>query len=71
MEKKVDILDAKLEDLIDMDFPDTGPITDDVIKRNLEKGRYLRGSVRLMHGLIWTDEDYRRHREEVLARPLP
>ncbi|GMV93132.1 MAG: hypothetical protein AMXMBFR82_29100 [Candidatus Hydrogenedentota bacterium] len=57
--------------LIDVDLPEIGPVTTDVVKKAHGLSDRIRGSVRLALGLIWTDKDYEEYRNKVLKRPLP
>ena len=58
---------------IDVDLPQTGEITSEVVERNsllLLSGRYI-GDVRIALGMVWTDKEYESYRERVLSTPLP
>lgn len=51
------------------DFPDFGPITDEVKKDNLPKK--FTGGVRINQGFYRTDKEYEEYREKILSTPLP
>jgi hypothetical protein len=58
--------DAK--DIIDIDFPEPGPITDETVRAIQEHSQnYGGGTVREATGRIFTDEAYEQMRREVLS----
>lgn len=61
----------KWKDVLYLDVPDQGPVTEKSIECALIQTRRHRGSVRVSLGRIWTDKDFERRRTSVLATPLP
>jgi hypothetical protein len=61
----------KLVDLVDRDFPESGPVTSEARDAAKKLAGRFRGSVRVSTGRFWTDEEYQRHRAAVLRTPLP
>ena len=57
-------------DLIDTPLPDA-PIDEISRQVALDENSRFRASVRVATGRFWTDEEYRRFRERVLATPMP
>lgn len=57
-------------DLIDVDLPDYGPITQKTIEETQKGGSRSRGSVRVSMGKVWTDKEYEQRRNRVLNTPL-
>lgn len=58
-------------DVLDRDFPDTGPITKEIVAETQRLSGKHRGSMRISTGRIWTDDEYNRRRDEVKKTPLP
>ena len=61
----------RLLELIDTDFPEVGPITDETLQAIEDHASRCRGSVRMSTGRIWKDKDYEAYRRRVLSQPLP
>jgi|WetSurMetagenome_2_1015567.scaffolds.fasta_scaffold139351_4 hypothetical protein len=59
----------ELLDLIDVDFPKIGEITEEVRMRTVELG--VRGDVRLSTGRFYTDKELEERRYEELSTLLP
>jgi hypothetical protein len=53
------------------DMPEQPKITDAIRDETMKESARFRGSVRLVTGLFWTDEEYKRLRQQVLETPLP
>ena len=64
-------LPPALRDLVDKDFPQPGTITRKDLEKNADKSHRARGSVRISLVRLWADDEYERHREDVLSKPLP
>ena len=69
-------MNKDLVKLIDVNFPDMGPITDKVVegikrlaKRRLDIGANM--GYRMRTGRIWTDKAYAERRKKVYDTPLP
>jgi len=58
-------------DLIDKDWPEVGPITEETRAESQREAVRYRGSVRVSTGRIWTDREYKEWRDRVLSTPLP
>ena len=58
------------KNLIDVDMPQLGPITEQTRRQAIQYNHRFRGSVRIALGKFWTDEEYEKYREEQL-KPLP
>jgi len=61
----------KWYEVIEEDFPDFGPVTEETVENTMEMSRRYGGPVRFATGRIWTDEAYEKRRERVLSTPLP
>jgi hypothetical protein len=59
------------DEVVCADMPEQSAITEEVRAETLKEASRFRGSVRLVTGLFWTDEDYARERNKVLNTPLP
>jgi len=59
------------KELIDVDFPDMGPITDETREQIKEQSLRYRGSVRLSQGRFMTTDEYEEYRDRVRNTPLP
>jgi len=64
-------LDDGWKDLIDVDLPRIGPITEQTRETTKEQSVRFRGSVRLSEGRFKTDQEYEEYRNRVLNTPLP
>lgn len=64
-------LDQETLDMVDVDFPDIGPITEETRRRNVQEaqsGRYGSLPVRWVMGKFYTDKEYEAFRKKVLKR---
>jgi hypothetical protein len=61
----------RLEQLIDRDLPPVGPITEETRELAMQASRWVRGSVRVSLGMIWTEREFEAYRKAVLATDLP
>lgn len=61
----------KWQDVVDTDFPEMAPITEQTVDDAVLNGSRFRGSVRISTGRIWTDKDFQARRERVRNTPLP
>ncbi len=59
------------KDLINVDLPRIGPITEQTRETTMQESVRFRGSVRLSEGRFETDQEYEEHRNRVLNIPLP
>ncbi|KPK75781.1 MAG: hypothetical protein AMJ79_09735 [Phycisphaerae bacterium SM23_30] len=59
------------KDMIDVDMPTMGPITEEIRKQTREQAARYRGGVRVSTGRFWTDAEYKKYRDKVLSTPLP
>ncbi len=59
------------QDVIDKDFPEQGPITDETVRAMQEHAQRYGGTMREATGRIFTDESYEQMRKQVLSEPLP
>lgn len=64
-------MEKELLDLLDVDFPSVRPVTEETRKEIVQRAHRFRGSVRIMSGRIWTDQEFEERRKNVLAKPLP
>lgn len=62
---------ALISELIDKDFPNFQPVTENIREVVKVNSMRHRGSVRICNGLFWTEEEYQSRRDKVLATPLP
>ncbi len=62
---------GKFIKLINTDFPDMKPITENTKKDVINNSNSYRGSVRLSTGRFFTDSEYQKKKEKVLSTPLP
>jgi hypothetical protein len=58
-------------DWIDVDFPETEPVTSKTVSETKRLSSKFRGNVRISTGRIWTDEEYQQYRDKILNTPLP
>jgi len=58
------------KDDLDRDFPEVGSITAKMVDDVRAQCHRLRGSVRLMMGLLESTEDHERRRQQMRAMPL-
>ncbi|MGO8766362.1 MAG: hypothetical protein ACLQSR_14645 [Limisphaerales bacterium] len=59
------------DEVVGLDMPEQSAITEEVRAETLKEASRFRGSVRLVTGHFWTDEEYTRERKKVLNTPLP
>ena len=59
------------KDLIDVDIPDQGPITEDTLKETEKRASRFRGSARASTRKIWITSEYEDYRREILNKSLP
>jgi hypothetical protein len=58
-------------EIVSRDMPEQPAITKSVRSETLKEASRFRGSVRLVTGTFWTDEEYQSERTKVLSTPLP
>ena len=59
-------------EVVRVDFPDIGEVTERTVKNIVEAARYGTGyTVREAMGRVWYSEDYEARRKRVLNTPLP
>lgn len=58
-------------EVVGIDMPEQARITNEIRAETMKESARFRGSVRLVTGLFWTDDDYERFRKEILKTPLP
>lgn len=59
------------KDVVSVDFPKDGTVTDSTIETTKRNTRRFRGSVRISMGKIWKSGDFEKWRAAVLRTPLP
>jgi len=57
--------------IIDTDFPDFIPVTQETIETTKRLSNKFRGSVRYATGRIWETKKYEEYRKKVIETPLP
>lgn len=60
-----------IKKLINTDFPDFGPITQNSVDRTVEMSHRFRGSARMAVGKITIDRKHEARRKKALDTPLP
>jgi hypothetical protein len=58
-------------DVLNVDFPESRPVTKSTVSLAKKEGRRFRGSMRVSTGRIWTERNYEKFRQRVLSTPLP
>ena len=59
------------EDLIDVDLPPMGEISEAVRQLTRDEAGRCRGSARISTGNFYTDEEFRLMHQEEFSKPLP
>jgi len=57
--------------VVTRDMPEQPQLTNAIRDETTKEATRFRGSVRLVTGTFWTDEEYERLRKEVMETPLP
>lgn len=61
----------ELKAIVDTDFPDMAPITEETREQTKRESLRYRGGVRISTGRFWTNEEYKEYREKVLQKAIP
>lgn len=59
------------DELLDVDLPRIGPVTENTIEHTLNEASRFRGSMRIATGRVWIDSEFEEYRFLVLNKPLP
>ena len=59
------------KDVIDVDLPEPGCVTDATREYTRDKAKHFRASMRIATGRFWTNREYEEYRAKILNSPLP